>query len=217
MRVEFAVLLGNFIARDYPIIYVDETTFNSWSTKSKSWCLKGQPNKHQRNNKYHSTTVYGGIGDCLEHPVYLLGTSTEQKQFRVFLRNLKMAVRARYSHQRQVIILDNHSSHKTTATLKLLNSLFIPVFMPPHSSPCNSIETVWSCAKRNFLTLMLQQDQEVNKREFEQLVLKACEMINAEAVHNMTRANREYILQHLSSGDVRQPFHCPRPGRQSMP
>ncbi len=67
-----------------------------------------------------------------------------------------MAVRVKYSNQRQVVVLDNHSCHKTTATMKLLNTLFIPVFQPPHSSNFNSVETVWSSAKRNFLTLMLQ-------------------------------------------------------------
>ena len=63
--------------------------------------------------------------------------------------------------------------------MKLMNALFIPVFQPPHSSPMNSIETVWSMAKRNFLTLMLQQKQELSKIEFCRLVLKSCEMIDA--------------------------------------
>ena len=36
-RKAFAKLLGNLIRAKKPIIYVDETTFNSWSLKKKSW------------------------------------------------------------------------------------------------------------------------------------------------------------------------------------
>lgn len=42
MRLEFARLIGNFLANQFPIIWVDETSFNAWSTQSKSWCMKGQ-------------------------------------------------------------------------------------------------------------------------------------------------------------------------------
>ena len=35
-RIAFARLIGNFLASQYPIIWVDETSFNAWSTQSKS-------------------------------------------------------------------------------------------------------------------------------------------------------------------------------------
>ena len=78
-RIAFARLIGNFIVNGYPIIWVDETSFHAWSTASKSWCAKGQRNLHQSNDVCHRVTIYGGIGDCLEHPIYLPGRSTEQQ------------------------------------------------------------------------------------------------------------------------------------------
>ena len=39
-RNVFAKLLASLVAANKPIIYVDETTFNTWMLKAKSWSKK---------------------------------------------------------------------------------------------------------------------------------------------------------------------------------
>ena len=47
--------------------------------------------------------------------------------------------------------MDNHSNHKTSLTLSLLQSLNIkPVFMSSNSPEFNSIETLWAGVKKRF-------------------------------------------------------------------
>ena len=75
-RKEFAEVLGNLITRRSPLIYMDETTFTSWSIKKKSWSTRLDINQHPIDDKRFTVTVYGAIGSCLSEPVYMLGSST---------------------------------------------------------------------------------------------------------------------------------------------
>lgn len=62
---------------------MDETTFNSYVVKKRSWANnKDEPLLHHRNNLRHNWTVYGAIGNCLKKPaVYSLGLSTNQHEY----------------------------------------------------------------------------------------------------------------------------------------
>ena len=80
-RKDFAQLLGNIVAKQKPLIYMDESAFTTWMMQKSSWSLPDKPNYHVRNNKRHAVTVFGAIGNCLSEPVYMLGKSTNQKEF----------------------------------------------------------------------------------------------------------------------------------------
>ena len=80
-RKEFAEVLGNLITRRSPLIYMDETTFTSWSIKKKSWSTRLDINQHPIDDKRFTVTVYGAIGSCLSEPVYMLGSSTNQVEY----------------------------------------------------------------------------------------------------------------------------------------
>ena len=75
-RLVFAKLLATLINRGKPIIYCDETTYNTWQLKAKSWSLNKNALVHARNNKRMGKTVYGAIGHCLNNPVFKLGRTT---------------------------------------------------------------------------------------------------------------------------------------------
>ena len=36
-RMEFAIFIGNAIKLTKPLVYMDESSFNTWSTKMQSW------------------------------------------------------------------------------------------------------------------------------------------------------------------------------------
>jgi hypothetical protein len=78
LRLEFARLIANFKADNYPVIYVDETTFSTWETQKRSWSHKDHVNVHVRNNAQFRCTVYGAIGACMESPTMIIGSKTEQ-------------------------------------------------------------------------------------------------------------------------------------------
>ena len=52
---------------------MDETTFNTWQLKPKSWALAEHKNLHVRPGPRFSVTVYGAIGHPLNKPVFMLG------------------------------------------------------------------------------------------------------------------------------------------------
>ena len=146
-------MLANVLAVIYklsrPIIYVDETTFNTFmKPKPKSWSLKAKHNLHPVADKRHSTTVYGAIGNCLYEPVFYFGKSTNQVDYRAFL--CKVKDKLRYTVEKPFLFFDGHRSHTTKLTIAYANRFFIPFKSVPHSSNFNSIETVWSVAKSNF-------------------------------------------------------------------
>ena len=65
-REEFAFRLANFIVDGVPLIYVDETTFNTWLRKSHSWQRRIQKVFIRLNPKrIGQCTLFGAIGNCL--------------------------------------------------------------------------------------------------------------------------------------------------------
>ena len=47
------------------VLYVDETTFNSFTVLKRSWSTKEDPNMHAGAQKRFSTTIFGAIGQPL--------------------------------------------------------------------------------------------------------------------------------------------------------
>ena len=87
------------------------------------------------NGTCHRITVFGAIGTPLAKPVFYLAKSTNEEDFLKFLNKVKEAVSptAQRAREKPVILLDNHSAHKTQKSLKRLNQYFQPLFQTPHS------------------------------------------------------------------------------------
>ena len=60
-----ATILANLVAKDKPVIYFDEASFQSQRTTKKSWAPRGLINEHVIDKNRFAITVYGAIGNCL--------------------------------------------------------------------------------------------------------------------------------------------------------
>ena len=148
------MFLANIVANNYPVVYVDESSFGAWENRQrKAWSVRNEPVEVHINNQMYFRTMFGGIGDCLDEPVFIKGKSTNSEEFRSFIE--EVAKHIKIGSKRPVLIMDNSPAHTAKKNRDLLNEYFIPVFMPAHSSGFNSIERIWSVAKRNFAILSL--------------------------------------------------------------
>ena len=75
---------------DAPIIYMDETSVNTWIRKQKTWQRRDEPVQVTINPKRVSVTIYGAIGNCLTKPVFMIGDSTNKNEFIEFLENVRL-------------------------------------------------------------------------------------------------------------------------------
>ena len=76
-RKQFAVQLAQLMHEKVPIVYFNESGFNSWLRPTHTWGTKAEPIKLVINERrVGSITVYGAISPFLRHFVYMLGTST---------------------------------------------------------------------------------------------------------------------------------------------
>ena len=187
--------MGNLARIKKPVIFQDETTFNSWSLKMKSWQHPDRVNEHVRPGPRFSVTVYGAIGTPLTGAVFSLGTSTNQVEYREFVRKVKR-------HQKTTVrgkalfLFDGHPAHRTDQSLKEVRQLFHPVMNVPYTCELNSIETYWSVAKSNFGKLMLMHKGDpITKEQFEAAVVKAITMIPNATVLKIIHANRRYLRE----------------------
>lgn len=152
--------------------------------------------------KRHSTTIFGAIGSTLSEPYFMCAKSTNQKDFRKFLKNLKTKVKpelAGRGNQKAIVATDNASSHKTVSSRKCFEQLFTPLFQPPHSCRFNSIEIIWGLAKQEVRKQLMARstERDITKREFEKLVLTACEKVAGLHWKKVVAANHKYISSML--------------------
>lgn len=87
-RQQFARRLKELIDNNEPIIYLDESSFNTWHRASKVWQFGDSPVEIAVNPKRAAITVYGAIGNALTAPVFMTGSSTNQKDYFKFLQLL---------------------------------------------------------------------------------------------------------------------------------
>ena len=107
-RREFARQLAELIIDDTPIVYVDETTFNTWLRKTHSWQRPLEKVTIKLNpRRIGECTLYGAIGACMARPVYYVGKSTNKTDFVEFLKLVKIEL----GDVRPVLVYDNHRSH----------------------------------------------------------------------------------------------------------
>ena len=65
-RLAFARLIANLIAtKDKHLVYMDETTYSTVQSKSRSWAFRSTPVLHPKNNRQMRVTVFGACGPAL--------------------------------------------------------------------------------------------------------------------------------------------------------
>ena len=91
-----------------------------------------------RSDRRFHVTVYACISEnALTGPViYLSDRTINQVEFRKFLLKVKQNVKSTVT-TKPFIVIDGHSSHKTAATVKVIDEHFKSVMTPAHSSPFN--------------------------------------------------------------------------------
>ena len=111
-------------------------------------------------------TVYGAIGECLPRAVFMLGKSTNNKEFPEFLRRIRMATPAG-PRAKLVIVLDNHKSHHGDSMRTLARNLnFELLYLPTYTPQLNPIESLWSVVKGK-LKKKLQERKEIRLKQSE--------------------------------------------------
>ena len=138
----------------------------------------------------------GAIGNCLTDSQFMIGDSTNQIQFRTFMRqvlgNLKEGV------HRPVLILDNAGAHWARDNYDLLDHNFNVMFMPPYSCRFNSIEHVWGLLKQMFRRRMEQAVLNIsNQAELRAFIVNMIDTIPQQTLDNFTVANRKYLKEIL--------------------
>lgn len=151
-----------------PIVYCDESTFNNQTLKRKAWASQGKQITLFKSKTRFSVTVYAAISsNALTRPVFVLKRrTTNQEDFRDFIREVKGAIRADLAHV-PYLLYDGHSAHGTPLTQAYVGQFFKPLPQPPYSCQFNSVERLFSLAKRNLCKLMAQEPTADSQEEFE--------------------------------------------------
>ena len=152
--------------REFIIVWIDESSFNSSALPLYSWMLKGKdPDRIIRT----SSERFNVIADQWRKEVYFMlkRSSTKEEQFKEFLMQLDNQLRFRLSkntyEKRMVIIFDNASIHKTKGVKLLIKKLkWVAFTIPPYSPELNQIEHTFGIlktkiSKRNFNAKCFEQ------------------------------------------------------------
>ena len=109
--------------REFIIVWIDESSFNSAALPLYSWMLKGKdPYRNIRN----SSERFNVIAAQWRKKVYFMlkRSTTKEEQFKEFLMQLYNEIRFRLAkstyEKRMVIMFDNASIHKTKAVKQLI-------------------------------------------------------------------------------------------------
>ena len=64
------------------IVYMDETTFNFHLRNRRVWSYNDERiEKPISNTRFSGVKLFGAIGKCLKHPVFMTAESTTSKSF----------------------------------------------------------------------------------------------------------------------------------------
>ena len=178
-RTAYAQVLASVLARKKPVIYMDETTMNTFCRKNKSWGYGDQPIEVVINAKRLSLTLFAAIGHALRAPVYMIAKKTCKEEFRKFLVKIRSNLAHPYSREKPYLVLDNARAHHALLVRDELHKYFRPLFMPSCSCAFNSAEHVFSAVKAHYLKLLLQTPlQSIEQSRFEEIVLQATSLVS---------------------------------------
>jgi hypothetical protein len=202
-RFAFARLLSKLLDENVPIIFMDETTVNTWQMKTKSWSTKNDIVYHTRPSTRLGVTVFGAIGNCLKKAMFMTAKSTNKNDYLNFMRQVSQQVRPDPQNRKPVLLYDAHRAHTSLDARALIPKLFNPLPIPTYSCEFNSIEKVWSFAKVQWKKQMLAS--KVDIKSMEQLVQRVTALFNdldKKALHDLFYANRAYLLKTLNEADL---------------
>ena len=154
--------------REFIIVWIDESSFNSAALPLYSWMLKGKdPDRIIRQSSERFNVI---AAQWRKEVYFMLKRSTiKEEQFKEFWMQLDNELKFRLAkntyEKRMVIMFDNASIHKTKAVKQLIKKLkWVAFTIPPYSPELNQIEHTFGIlktkiSKRNF-----------NEKSFKQIV-----------------------------------------------
>ena len=132
-------------------------------------------------------TIIGAVSSKIKiifhHVTYSTNTETDENFFKKFDKKFDLFDK--------VIVMDNHSAHKSNDVTEFLESKgAIVEFLPPNSSYFNPIETVWSWVKCKWRNTLLQlQDLKVSHTDWMQTELSTiCKSCPELVIHNIVNS-----------------------------
>ena len=197
-RKVYARVLGSVVVSRHHYVYVDETTFDGTNVQRKSWSSRAHHNQHAQADGRWRVAVYGAIGTCLKKPVvYMLHKfSSNSVQYREFLVDY-LIPNLTPGCGKPILIYDQHSSHESDHVWPAVTRAFQPLPQVSYSSNFNSIETVWSVAKRYFYRRRLAAGGYLDEASFRALVAASLDQISAVTAAGILNVNRAYIRDYL--------------------
>jgi len=138
-RCEYARMLKKVIDGDKALIYVDESSFNTWRRINKTWAPKYNViNLPQQDSRGHGFTVYGAIGTCLRKAVFTLGESTNPDGYCAFLREVRKQFIGR-ADEEIYVVADGHKAHSgRVGSAYMIENNFIYLQSPGYTPQFNS-------------------------------------------------------------------------------
>ena len=121
------------------IMFVDETSFQAWSTpkQDKTWQAPNQPIQRTVNTKgLGSVTIFGGCSNFMEPLQFMIGSTTDQTNWVTFLGTIREELDKRHITGKIVIVADNLSAHHGVWARQFYQR-FEFLFMPAYSCVVN--------------------------------------------------------------------------------
>ena len=179
----FAVEIGDLVDKEKPVVYFDESSFNMWMRKNKTWMHPDEPIPVVLNkNRGENVTVYGAIGTCLPRALFCQTKVTNELATIDFMKRLRELANENMRPSEPIhLILDNHAAHHTIRMRGVFGEHnIIPHFMPPYSPQFNSIEALWGVIKRKVKDKMALTPGTIQQNQFQRMVFDVCESITPE-------------------------------------
>ena len=164
--------------KEFPVdklIFVDESHASTSMARLRGWGLRGQrvigsiPHGH-----YKTQTMLSGVR--LSGPVapFVFDGALDGEVFRVWVEKILLPE----LDSGDIVILDNLSSHKTSAAREMIEAAGCQLlFLPPYSPDYNPIENMWSKIKeylRTFAARELEALYEAVAVAFSQVTPQDC-------------------------------------------
>jgi DDE superfamily endonuclease len=114
------------------VVYLDESTFNFHMRNRRTWSYNDERvSKPISNTRYSGVTLFGAIGKCLKHPVFMTAESTSSISFQLFIESLCASLKDNVD--KPVLLMDNHAAHFNKSTHDLIKEYFTAVYIPAYS------------------------------------------------------------------------------------
>jgi len=111
-RYQYALLIATALKKDIPMVWMDSASFNAWSQRKRIWCKSFDPIRLPRQSKrFKGVTLWGCLGRCLDHTVFMTSSSTNQEDYRKFITKIAEAIKPEYKGKEVWLCADNHSAH----------------------------------------------------------------------------------------------------------